>query len=232
MRAAIRSAAIAVALGGVVLGSAAPASADTVDDGTPGLLTIDAQPRELQLELDPGMQGDWLLTPRLDAESSAAITLQITSEGVLAENPAGLRVSVEECPGAWAPAPGGQATCAAPASVLLPPTAFADIPPAESFPLGTLTAGGERYLRVIVALPDPAPGELQGGHAEFALGFSAAGELVVVDPVPVTPSVPSGGTPSVAQTGVVLGVPLALAALLGAAGAALRVLDRRRVVAR
>jgi hypothetical protein len=219
-------------LGGVVLSSAVPASADTVDDGAPGLLTIDAQPRELQLELDPGMQGDWLLTPRLDAESSGALALEITSGGVLAESPAGLRVSVEECPAAWTPVPGGHATCAAPASVLLPPTAFADIPPAESFSLGTLTAGGERFLRVIVALPDPAPAELQGGHAEFALGFSAAGELVVIDPVPVTPSVPSRGTPSVAQTGVALGVPLALAALLGAAGSALRVLDRRRAVAR
>src|SRR5690606_41338363 len=64
-----RAAAFAV-LGGSVLGVAATgstATADMIDGGTPGVLTIEAMPGTIELILDPGEHGSWLLTPRLDS---------------------------------------------------------------------------------------------------------------------------------------------------------------------
>src|SRR5690606_15924387 len=64
-----RAAAFAV-LGGSVLGVAATgstATADMIDGGTPGVLTIEVMPGTIELILDPGEHGSWLLTPRLDS---------------------------------------------------------------------------------------------------------------------------------------------------------------------
>ena len=205
------------------LASAAPASADIVDDGTPGVLTIDAEPLELHLDLDPGDRGDWLPTVRLDTDTPGDLDLRVTSEGVLVSSPAGLRLSLDECSAAWTPAvaPGASATCPATASVLLAPTPFADLAPSDVIDLGALDAHEMRFLRATIELPDPAPGELQGGDARFSLGFAAAGETVVVDG-----SRPDDGG-EVAQTGVALAAPLALAAALGVAGALLRTVSAR-----
>lgn len=206
----------------VVLVHADSAAADLVDDGAPGLLTIDAEPRELQLDLDPGEHGEWLLTPRLDAETPGKLELRITSSGVLASHSAGLRIGIEECSVAWLPAaaPVDDASCPGTAAVLVPATSFIDIAPGDLIDLGTLASDGERYLRATIAFPDPAPGELQGGDAHFALGFSAAGDLEELDG-----SGPEGG---IAQTGANAALPLAIAALLAIVGAALRVAARSR----
>jgi len=205
------------------LAAAAPASADIVDDGTPGMLTIDAEPLELQLDLDPGDRGDWLLTVRLDTDTPGDLDLRVTSEGELVSSLAGLRLSLDECSAVWTPAvaPGTSATCPATASVLLAPTPFADLAPSDIIDLGTLDAHGVRFLRATIELPDPAPGELQGGDARFSLGFAAAGETVVVDG-----SGPDDGG-EVAQTGVALAAPLALAAALAAVGVFLRAAGAR-----
>lgn len=206
--------------GFAVLTVATPAAADIVDDGAPGLLTIDAEPRELQLDLDPGEHGEWLFTVRLDAPTPGHLDLRVTSSGVLVSDRAGLQLGVQECSVPWLPAaPGGDASCPGTTSVLLAMTPFLDIAPTRIIDLGTLAADGERYLRATIAFPDPAPGELQGGDARFALGFAAAGDLEVVDG--------SGPRGDIAQTGVALVIPLALAALLAALGVVLRVVAPR-----
>lgn len=217
------AAAALVAAGMVaVLGVGAPAAADIVDDGTPGRLTIDADPLALDLDLGPGDAGDWLITARLDAPSPGIFDLRVTSSGRLVETSAGLLFSVDECTVPWtAPAgPNASASCPGTSSVLLPATPFADVAPDDILDLGTLDAQGERRLRVTISMPDPAPASLQGGDAEFSLGFAAAGELVVVD----------GREPGdrIAQTGVAVTVPLALAAALGLLGLGLRLGTRGR----
>lgn len=214
-----------------LLGAAPTASADTVDGGTPGLLSIDADPLALHLELDPGMSGEWLLTPRLDAETGGVLELRVTSQGVLAQHPGGLRLRVDECTEEWIPSsvPGDPSTCAGAITPRLPSTAFADIDPAGSRALGTMAAISAKYLRFTVSLPDPAPAELQGGEAEFALGFAAAGDSVIITDIPVDPPGRDPGRPvTTASTGAALGAPIMLAVLLTAAGAAFTALDRRR----
>lgn len=201
---------------------AQPAAADIVDDGAPGLLTIDAEPRELQLDLDPGDHGEWLLTLRLDAESPGQLDLRIMSSGVLVSDRAGLLIGIEECSVPWLPpvGPVADASCPGAASVLVPLTPFIDIAPSEIIDLGTLAADGERYLRATIAFPEPAPGELQGGDARFALGFAAAGDVEELDG-----SGPDDGMP---PTGASAAIPLALAALMAILGIALRVAARSR----
>jgi hypothetical protein len=204
------------------LAVAGPVAADVVDDGAPGLLTIDAEPRDLRLDLDPGEHGEWLLTLRLDAETPGQLDLRITSSGVLVSDRAGLRIGIEECPVPWLPpaGPAQDASCPGAASVLVPVTPFIDIASNQTIDLGTLAADGERYLRATIAFPDPAPGELQGGAARFALGFAAAGDLEELDG-----SGPHDGIP---PTGASAAVPFAIAALLAILGSALRVAARAR----
>lgn len=219
----MRAATAVVAAGALaVLGAAWPAAADIVDDGVPGLLTIDAQPLELDVALAPGEAGDWLITARLDAPGPGGFDLRVTSSGRLVETPDGLLLGVDECTAPWTPAvaPAGRASCPGALSILLAPTAFAELSPGDVIDLGTLEAQGERWLRVTVAMPDPAPASLQGGDADFSLGFAAAGELVVVD------GRDSGDR--IARTGIGVTVPLALVAALGLLGAGLRLGARGR----
>lgn len=219
----VRAITAVVAAGALAgLGAAWPAAADIVDDGMPGLLTIDAQPLELDIDLAPGDAGDWLITARLDAPGPGSFDLRVTSSGRLVETPDGLLLGVDECPAPWTPAvaPGGRPSCPGTSSVLLAPTPFAELSPGDIVDLGTLEAQGERWLRVTVSMPDPAPASLQGGDAVFSLGFASAGELVVVD------GRESGDR--IARTGIGVTVPLALAAALGLLGVGLRLGARGR----
>lgn len=219
-----RAAAVAV-LVGFSLAIAAPAAADIVDNGAPGLLTIEVEPGTISLELSPGDRGDWLLTPRLDADSSSELELRVESEGDLAAHLAGLHMSIDECSAAWIPGPtsNAAATCPGTATQLFPSTAVAAIAVGDRFDFGELATGSQRYLRVVFELPDGAPDELQGTDARVLLGFAVAGDSVTVDNG--TPGAPGSG--SIAQTGAAIALPLGIAAALGVGGAVLRVLARR-----
>lgn len=217
----------ALVLAGALLAVGQPARADIVDDGASGLLTIDANPRTIDIELDAGESGDWLLTPRLDADSSSPLDFRVISAGVLAEHPGGLRMSVEECATPWVPgAVGSGATCAGSVTLLFASTAFATIDPAEVFDLGELPTGSQRYLRVVLELPETAPDELQGAHASLALGFAVEGDSVIVDNEP-PPTGSGAAADNIAQTGAALAIPFGLAVVLGGTGVVLRALARR-----
>lgn len=229
-RVALGAVACGAALATVLLGAAAPASADVVDDGAPGMLTIDATPLNLDLHLDPGESGEWLLTLHLDAPSLSEVTLTIDSDGGLVEHPDGLRLTVEECDVAWTPAvaPDALASCAGARATLLPEAVFAELDPAINHLLGTLDSGQTRFLRAVVGFPDRVPSELQGEIANLALGFAVEGDSETI----VTPLIGDGsgglGSDALGSTGIMIGAPLALAAVLGSLGALLRLLDRRR----
>lgn len=214
-------------LAGLLTGTAVPAHAsprDLVDDGAPGLLVIDAEPLSLQALLEPGDSASWLLTPTVDAVGGAEVTLEVTRSGVLALHPQGITFQLDACSEAWQSALGSDPVCTGTETLLAPRTPFALMTAGPPFVLGTVPDGGSMHLRVLIALPDLVPSELQGAEAEFALGFSAAGDDEVVT------SEPHAGTPGrsgLSLTGIALGAPLALALLLGAAGAVMTFASRQ-----
>jgi len=214
------------ALALVTLASPAVAApADTVDDGAPGLLTIEANPLSIDLELDPGEHGEWLLAPHLEAETVGALTLTLQGTGGLVADAAGLRIQIAECSVAWTPVPGGDAVCAGAESVVLAETPYATA--TAPLVLGALPVGGDRFFRMRFSLPASVPAAMQGASADLRIGFSASGYSATVDtdPDPDPPTTPSGGLP---PTGAMIGIPLGLAAALAALGAGLRASERRR----
>jgi hypothetical protein len=182
-------------------------------------------PGTIELILDPGEHGSWLLTPRLDSGGGGdgELTLVVTSEGRLMEHPGGVELALDECSVEWDPAatPDGDPNCAGAVSALIAPTAFAAIDPALAHPLGTLLDGGERHLLLTLSFPDPAPAELRGAEGRFTLRFDAAGDSVTVDTDPP-------GPPVLETTGVALAAPLGLAVILTLVGAVLTAADRKK----
>ncbi len=211
----------------LVLGVASPASAapsDVVDGGTPGLLWLEIDATADHVDLDPGESGYRLITLHLDTEPSSALAVQVSSSGSLATDANGLRIGIDECSTAWAaPAgPGDPPDCPGTVTSPLSPVAFSALSATSWQALGTLVEGTPRYLRITLTLPDPLPVALRGGTAGYQISFAAAGDVVPVDGPPT-------GTPQgLPWTGAAIAVPLALAVLLGGAGALLRASDRRR----
>ncbi len=205
---------------GLVLASAAPASADVVDDGESGLLWIETPVVEVDAELSPGDRILWPFTVGLSDQASSSLHLRIDRSGALALDPAGLTVEVLECSVPWTvPAdPADEPVCAGTQTEVVAevPMASVDL---DARDLGTLVSGVDRYFLAIIAFPDPAPVELQAASASFRFEFQAAGDSEGVGTDPPT---------SIAFTGVAVGGPLALAAALGVAGVVLRVAGRRR----
>lgn len=67
-----------LAAGCLVVGIAPAAVAvprDIVDDGEPGLLTLQVDPLRFDLEVQPGDVGYWLITPRVDATGGLRSTI-------------------------------------------------------------------------------------------------------------------------------------------------------------
>ncbi|MCS0500741.1 hypothetical protein [Protaetiibacter mangrovi] len=206
---------VAAAVLGGAAGPAAALGADTVDDGSPGLLTVHADELPLELTLDPGEDGRWLLSPHLEAPTDSLLSVDIESSGALAETPGGLTVAIDECDVPWDP----DASCPGTETARVAARGFAGIPSGSWMPFGDLPAGESRYFRVTVALPDPAPAELQGASAEFSVGFAAAGDREIVQSPP---------DPQLGETGAAVALPLGVAIALAAIGAGLRLAGGRR----
>lgn|GEM_PF-1106749 len=229
-------AAVVLALAGAGPAHAAPA--DVVDGGEPGLLTVVAEPLSINLSIDPGEHGDWLLAPHLEAETDGTLGLTVIADGELASDPAGLRIAIAECSIPWTTMPSGDADCAGTTTSVLTEAAIVFV--TAPLDLGTLETGADRFFRVRLSLPVTMPNELQGASAEIRLGFAAAGDETIIDggthpqqdggsDDAATPArgkeVPGG---SLASSGVFLIAPLGIALVLGVVGAILTTVDRRR----
>ena len=215
----------AVTAGALLAGApAVPAGADIVDDGEPGLLSIEAHPAFLDVELDPGDSAAWLLTARLDAPSDGELLLRIRRSGELTADPGGLVAGIRECSVPWQPlpAPATGLGCPGETAVVLGPMPLAQIGVDDVWDLGGIPDGGSRRFLVTIALPEAAPAELQGASGEFELEFAASGDVEEVGTAP-------GPRPDpLALTGVAVAAPLALAGGLALVGAVLRSASRRR----
>lgn len=228
----MRRALPALLLAGIlVLGADAASAAprDLVDDGRPGLLTIEVEPPRPELELQPGDAAYWLITPRIDAPGGGSLDFRVTSEGELVADPGGLTLELLACPEPWLP--GAAPTCAFPPTTVLAPTPFASIPPEQIFGLGGLADGEELHLRATIAFPDPAPHRLQGTEGGFAIGFLAAGDAEIVDSGPQPGPGQGAGQGGLGATGPAIAVPLLLALALTLLGACLNAVARRRASA-
>ncbi|WP_187265004.1 hypothetical protein [Homoserinibacter sp. GY 40078] len=224
MRALTIAAALMVGLGLATV-SAGPASAtrmDHVDDGEPGLLTLQEENLPDDVILQPGDSVYWLVTTSLEAETDGDLDLTIESAGSLAEHPGGLTVDIDECAAPWLL--GATATCPAGERTHLVETPFALLRSPETLDMGELVNYSDRYLLVTLALPDATPAELQGGEAEFQLTFSAVGDLETIG---VDPSAGGSGTAALGATGAAATAPLAVAVLMGVIGIAMRIRGRR-----
>ena len=213
-----RHTAVAALTAAMVLGFptvAAAVARDVVDSGAPGHLIVEVEPGEFDVELDAGESDEWLVTVRTDAPSAGAVTFDLVSSGPLAQSSRGAWLSIEECPQAWAGAPG--ATSCASSTTLIPVSPFAQIDTAAR-DLGTLEPGDERHLRLRVGVPADAPGSLNGTRADFAMtirGFGTSATIGTTTP---------GG--AIALTGADTTQPLIVASALVIAGLMLLILVR------
>jgi hypothetical protein len=171
----------------------------------------------------PGDTAYWPIAANLRASSSGALTLKITSSGLLAANSAGVHLTLARCRDAWSTDP--VPTCdGGPGTVVIPSTAFADISPSRVWNLGSMSAVSQLPMMASVSLPSSVPSTLQSTNASMTFTFTALGDTEKASPS--DPKVPVLGLTGVDPTGpVFLGLGLLLAGLtLGR----LRVLAGRR----
>jgi hypothetical protein len=204
-------AAALVAVGGIMVASAPPASADIISDG--GALSLDAAPGVLtDNTMAPGDNIYWPISADLNASTSGKLTLQILSSQPLATNPKGLQLVLTSCPDAWTiPAdPTVAPTCdGGPGTTIIPQTAFANISSTKRWNLGTRGAVSELPMMATLSLPADVPVSLQGANATVRFGFTALG-----DTEDASPSDPRLGETGVDPTGpLLLGLGLLVAGI-------------------
>jgi hypothetical protein len=208
-------------VGGVLVASASSASADIISSG--GVLSLEATPGTLaDGSMAPGDTVYWPIAADLNATSSGDLSLKITSLGQLASSASGVRLTLARCDDAWSTdaipsCDGGAGT------VIIPTTAFADIPPTKAWDLGSMAAVSQLPMMATISLPAAVPSTLQSTSATMRFGFTALGDTENASPS--DPKPPVLGLTGIDPTGpALLGLGLLLAGLtLGR----LRVLARR-----
>ena len=191
------AAAIMIAAGGVFF--AQSAGAVVINDDPDGGFSLDANPYPFSdTTFSPGSTADWLVTARLVGSANSPLTVQFEYSGLLATDPDGLDLRVQECAVPWT---GSPATCVAPSTIYNGPYASA---PVSVQNLGTLVVGVDRYFLMNFSLPDPTPDSMQGQDAFFRFIFTATGDSETVTNLPRTGGVDLVG-PLLLGGGLVLG---------------------------
>jgi len=203
---------------------------DVTETGSPGMLSLRANPGAMEFDLSPGSPAHVQIAVDLVGPSSP-LTLQLTRDGELVTHPRGLLVQLQRCAQEWDDFPAAP-TCASGAVAVLGPIAADDpslgplmplgVPApagAPVFPGGTVSSTQSSYVLATLSLPDTPEARsdesLMGLQATIGLGFSASGDGPVPTNPPVAPPV-SGGTPSLVNTGVdILAIALTAAGALG-----------------
>ncbi len=176
------------------LGWAAAAASEerpqTVVNTTHGPLSLEVSPYPLTFkDLTPGDSVAWTITPKLTGSLSGPLSLQVLSDGPLANNDAGARLTLRQCGEPWV-----QERCALGATVIVD-APLSRINPETVHDLGFLSPERGRYFRATFTLPADLPDHLQDSSATFGLGFSALGDEENVASPPQTWDVPRGPLP-------------------------------------
>jgi hypothetical protein len=222
---------------GMVLTSASALATPVPENGTTGLLSLDATPYPFENNvLSPGDRVYWPITANLNAPTDGTLTMTVTSTDGLATDAQGLRVLLRSCPVAWVvpPDPTDPATCSGGAgTTVIADTAFASLPAGHVYPLGGMSAVSQKFFLASLSLSSSTPARLQGEGAEFIFNFSALGDTDSANPNdpgnPDDPGDDDGGL--LASTGIspIGALFLASGLLLGAGSfALLRTAQRRR----
>ncbi|WP_454704958.1 hypothetical protein [Schumannella luteola] len=213
------AAAAGYAAGGVLvvlgaLGVSAGAAADAhIDDGAPGMLSLEASALpEWSQQMQPGDSVLWPISAMLEVSGHGELSVEIRHSGSLADDPQGLHLRLRECEREWIAdeCPTG--------AVTVVEGRLADIESGSVVDLGEIEPGGGPYFLAELSVPDTMPVELQGTDATIAFGFTASGDTATV-------TVP-GGLPN---TGANRLAPLAIGAGVVLVGL---VLARQRVLRR
>ncbi|WP_139006245.1 hypothetical protein [Arthrobacter crystallopoietes] len=200
-------------------GWAAAAASDerpqTVVNTTHGPLSLEVSPYPLTFkDLTPGDSVAWTVTPKLKDGLSGPLSLQILSDGPLAKNDAGARLTLRRCSEPWA-----QEHCPS-GGTLIVDAPLSRIDPETVHDLGFLSPEQGAYFHASFTMPVALPEHLQDSSATFGLGFAALGDEENVISPPSTNDVPRGRLPYTGADGL-LGV-FALGLLLALAGMAMR----------
>lgn len=223
---------------------------DVTQTGSPGMLSLRANPGTMVFDLSPGSPAQIQIAVDL-AGPTSPLTLQFTRDGALVTHPDGLIVQLQRCPQEWGNFPAAP-TCASGAVNVLGPIAASDVtlgplmplgipaaPGAPVFPGGTVSSTQSSYVLATLSLPDTPEARsdesLMGLEATIGLGFSASGD----GPIPTNPpgsppisppgstAVPSATRPGLVNTGLdILAVAMIAAGALGL-GLVLRTARRR-----
>lgn len=216
------AAVVLMAAGGVMF--AQSAGAVIIDDDHDGVFTLDASPYPFsETEFSPGSSADLLITAQLGGgQGDAAFTLQLSYSGVLATDPDGLDLLLQECS---VPFSGSPLSCSGTATDLHNGT-FASASTALR-DLGTIQEGGERYFLARFSLPADAPDTMQGQEANFTFTFTAQNDSENVTNLPRT-GVPDLIGPILLGAGLVLGGLILARQRAGAAAELARTEGSRR----
>ncbi len=194
----------------------------TVVNATHGPLSLEISPYPLEFDdLTPGDSAGWTVTPKLQDGLSGPLTLRIISDGPLATNDAGARLTLRRCSEPWV-----QDQCASDA-VLIVDSPLSRIDPERAHDLGSLSPDQGAYFRATFTMPADLPDLLQDSTATFGLGFTALGDAENVTTEPPTSLNRSLPLPSTGAPGL-LGVG-GLGLLLAVTGVALRFRKQERV---
>lgn len=210
-RAAVATAAGALAVGGALLGTAPASAADPVGDLT--LAVVIAPTTTL---LSPGAPIQYELEATLSGAPSGTFTVMMEKSGPLAAHPRGLTVQVDLCTQTWQGV-GSGATCPSGAEHAFTAGPADDYTTGSpEFTLADLTATQPRYILVTLSVEDSpaamADHSLMGIDAAYDVAFTAAGDGTTG---PAVIDLPSGDLPS---TGI---DPTGLRAALLISGASL-----------
>lgn len=185
----------------------------TVVNTTHGPLSLEVSPYPLEFnDLTPGDSVGWTVTPKLQDGLSGPLTLQIISDGPLATDDDGARLTLWRCSEPWV-----QDRCAS-GAVLLVDSPLNRIDPEREHDLGSLSPEQDAYFRATFTLPATLPDHLQDSTATFGLGFTALGDAENVSTEPPTSfdrslPLPSTGTAGLLAVGG-LGLLLAVAGIV------------------
>ena len=154
---------------GASLVAVAASAAPVPENGTNGLLTLDADPYPAQnITIARGDRVLWPVTAELDSATTGQLSVRVISEQPLAEDADALRFELASCDQAWAlpVMPTDPATCAGGAgTVVISEAAFASTDADEVWSLGAIAPGIPRYF-----LGDPVAAALDPGSARRRAG--------------------------------------------------------------